>query len=126
MAYMPIILGKKLTFEIRKKLIHDIKFEGYLTDYGLASENTRSPLFEEDGYWRGAIWAPQTMIIVDGLNQCGEHQLAKEISQKYIDLCSNSGFRETHSAINGKGLRDVSFAWTASVFLILGNEYLMN
>ena len=126
MAYMPIILGKKLPVEIREKLIHDIKFEGYLTDYGLASENPKSPLFEEDGYWRGAIWAPQTMIIVDGLNECGEHQLAKEISQKYIDICVNSGFRETHSAINGKGQRDVSFAWTAGVFLILGHEYLMN
>ena len=126
MAYMPIILGKKLPVEIREKLIHDIKFEGFLTKYGLASENPKSPLFEEDGYWRGPIWAPSTMIIVDGLNQCGEHQLAKEISQKYIDICANSGFRENHNAINGKGLRDVSFAWTASVFLILGHEYLMN
>src|SRR5690606_35327432 len=45
------------------------------------------------GYWRGSIWVPSTMFIVDGMNQCGERELAREISQKYIDLCVKSDFR---------------------------------
>lgn len=126
LAYHPIILGKKLPVEIRTKLINDLKNEGYLTEWGLASENLKSPFFNEDGYWRGPIWAPSTMIIVDGLNECGEHEFAKEISKKYIDLCVKSGFRENFNPITGEGLRDASFSWTASVFLILGNEYLMD
>ncbi|RIJ50824.1 hypothetical protein D1614_02565 [Maribellus luteus] len=126
LAYHPIILGKKLPIEIRTQLINDLKTEGYLTEWGLASENLKSPFFNEDGYWRGPIWAPSTMIVVDGLNACGEHEFAKEIAQRYIDLCVKSGFRENFNPITGEGLRDASFSWTASVFLILGNEYLMD
>jgi len=124
MAFLPIVLGKKLPADIRSKLICSLKNDGYLTKWGLATENINSPLYKDDGYWRGPIWAPSTMIIVDGLNKCGEHELAKEISRRFCNLCSKSGFAENFDAKTGKGLRDLAYTWTASIFLILGHEYL--
>lgn len=124
MAYLPIILGNKLPSEIQSILINEMKNNGYLTQWGLATENINSPLYQDDGYWKGPIWAPSTMIIVDGLNKCGEHELATDIAKRFCDLCSKSGFAENFNAKTGEGLRDLSYTWTASVFLILGHEYL--
>jgi glycogen debranching enzyme len=124
MAFLPIILGNKLPVEIRSKLIYSLKNDGYLTKWGLATENINSPLYEDDGYWRGPIWAPSTMIIVDGLNKCGEHELAKEIARRFCDLCAKSSFAENFNAKTGEGLRDLAYTWTASCFLILGNYLL--
>jgi len=126
MSFLPVVLGEKLPEEIQNKLVDGLKNGGYLTEWGLATESINSPLYAKSGkvYWRGAIWAPSTMIIVDGLNKCGEHELAKEISRKYCDLCLNSGFAENFDALSGEGMRDLAYTWTASVFLVLGHELL--
>ena len=124
MRFLPVILGDKLPSEIISKMKKDLKEGGYLTQWGLATESIKSPLYVDNGYWRGPIWAPTTMIIVDGLKNSGEQELAKEIAQKFCDLCVKSGFAENFDAKTGEGLRDLAYTWTASVFLILGHEYL--
>lgn len=125
MSYLPIVLGKRLPKHIREKMVSDLKKEGYLlTPYGLASESPKSSLYEPDGYWRGPIWAPTTLIVIDGLKECGEVDLAKEIAKRFCDTCMKSGFAENFDALTGKALRDVSYTWTTSVFLVLAHEYL--
>ena len=37
---------------------------------------------------------------------------------------SSSGFAENFDAVTGEGLRDRSYTWTASVFLIMCHEFL--
>jgi len=124
---IPIVLGKKLPIAIRQKLISDIKHEGYLTSYGLASESTRSLLFNTHGnkevpYWRGSIWAPSTYLIVYGLKACGEKKLAEELMKQFCDLCVTSGFAENFDVITGDGTGDPAYTWTSSVFLLFSNE----
>lgn len=126
MAYLPIVLGEKLPAEIRHKMIDQLKKDGYLTKWGLATENPNGELYDDDGYWKGPIWAPSTLIIVDGLAKCGEMDLAREVSEKFCDLCLQNGFAENYNAITGEGLRDKSYTWTASVFFILAHDYLEN
>jgi glycogen debranching enzyme len=126
MAYLPLILGEKLPDEIRKQLINQLKTGGFLTSWGFATENPQSELYAADGYWKGPIWAPSTLIIVDGLEQCGEHALAKEVARSFCQMCAHNGFAENFNALTGEGLRDLSYTWTASVFLILAHEYLNN
>jgi len=124
MPYLPIVLGERLPLNIRKKMISNLKNSGLITKYGLATENPSCSSYVPDGYWRGPIWAPSTMIIVDGLNRCGEEKLVKEIVEKFCDMCKKSGFAENFNALTGEPLRDPSYTWTSSVFLILANEYL--
>jgi putative isomerase len=117
-------LGKQLPPEILQRLIHDLKNDGYLTQWGLATERPKSKLYKSDSYWRGPVWAPTTLLIVDGLNRSGEEALARDIARRFCDLCDKSGFAENFEALTGEGLRDPAYTWTASVFLILAHDYL--
>ena len=117
---IPLILGKRLPGDILEKLIEGVKNKGFLTKYGLATELPSSPFYREDGYWRGPIWAPTTLLIVDGLLSAGEQELALEIARRFCAMATKSGMAENYNALTGEGLRDPAFTWTSSVFLILG------
>lgn len=122
--YVPIILGKRLPESFRKSLVEGIVSNGFLTDFGLATENPSSPFFREDGYWRGPIWAPTTLLIYQGLIESGETELACEIAKKFCNMANQSGMAENFHALTGKGLRDPAFTWTSSVFLLLANSLM--
>ena len=124
LLYIPILLAKRLPEKVLENLIKGLKENDMITDYGLATESIKSPYYESDGYWRGPIWAPSTMLIVDGLKESGETSLAKDIVLKFANMCSRSGFAENYDALTGEGLRDRAYTWTSSVFLILAHEYL--
>lgn len=114
---MPIVLGAELPNDVRDVLAGRIR--AYLTDYGLATELPSSGHYRADGYWRGPIWAPSTILIEDGLRRAGAVDLADEISARFLALCERSGFAENFDAQTGAGLRDRAYTWTASAYLIL-------
>lgn len=123
--FLPVVLGRRLPAEVLRLLVEGLKEEGrFLTAHGLATESQRSPLYEPDGYWRGPIWAPSTMLIVDGLRQAGEDEFARELARRFCAMAAHSGMAENYDALTGAGLRDRAYTWTASVFLILASEYL--
>ncbi|WP_127501878.1 amylo-alpha-1,6-glucosidase [Actinoplanes solisilvae] len=117
LALMPIALGADLPAEIRTTLATCLK--AHLTPYGLATEPLDSPRYADDGYWRGPIWAPATLLIEDGLRRAGLDDLADDISGRFRELCETSGFAENFNAATGAGLRDRAYTWTAAVYLIL-------
>ena len=121
LLYIPLLLGEKLPDGIRKSMVAALK-DRFLTPYGLATEAVESPYYDPDGYWRGPIWAPSTLLLVEGLDRCGEHDLASEIARRYCDMAAASGFAENFDALTGEGLRDKAYTWTSSVFLMLLNR----
>ena len=122
--YLPIILGDKLPEKIRRNMTESIKSEKFNTKYGLATESIKSSAYEADGYWRGPIWAPSTMIILDGMRECGENEFVQEITHKFCRMVQKSGCAENFDALTGCGLRDSGYTWTASVMLVMAHEYL--
>ncbi|MFG1993140.1 amylo-alpha-1,6-glucosidase [Actinoplanes sp. NPDC048988] len=118
---MPIVLGDDLPADVRAHLA--TRIEQHLTAHGLATEPTTSPHYAADGYWRGPIWAPATVLIEDGLRRAGYPALADTISDRFRALCEKSGFAENFDAETGKGLRDRAYTWTASSYLILAAAY---
>jgi putative isomerase len=123
--FLPLVLGERLPVTVREHLVAGLKEPGrFLTTYGLATESVRSPLYQPDGYWRGPIWAPSTLILIDGLAACGEHILAKDLARSFCDMAARSGMAENYDALRGEGLRDRAYTWTSSAFLILAHEYL--
>lgn len=114
---MPIVLGEQLPSEISDALAERIR--RHLTTHGLATELPTSTHYTADGYWRGPIWAPATVLIEDGLRRAGHIELANEISQRFRALCERSGFAENFDALTGAGLRDRAYTWTASSYLHL-------
>ena len=114
---MPIVLGEYLPDHVHTKLAARIARQ--LTEHGPATEHPDSPEYAADGYWRGPIWAPSTLLIEDGLRRAGHIEPADEISLRFRALCENSGFAENFDARTGAGQRDRAYTWTASVYLIL-------
>jgi glycogen debranching enzyme len=114
---MAVVLGRDLPEDVGAALARDI--EAHLTEYGPATERPTSEHYEADGYWRGPIWAPSTVLIEDGLRRAGFTDLADEVSSRFRALCEKSGFAENFDAISGAGLRDRAYTWTASGYLLL-------
>lgn len=122
LLYLPILLGKRLPPEIRAHLVAGLRQDGaFFTENGLATERVSSADYEKDGYWRGPIWAPSTMIVVAGLLEIGEVEFAREISRRFCHMAARYGMAENYDPLTGMGLRDRAYSWTSSVFLMLGN-----
>jgi hypothetical protein len=118
---MPIVLGEHLPGEVGSALADRIK--AHLTPYGLATELPTSPHYLADGYWRGPIWAPATVLVEDGLRRAGHQRLADDISARFRALCETHGFAENFDALTGTGLRDRAYTWTASSYLLLAEAH---
>jgi glycogen debranching enzyme len=95
---------------------------GRLTAVGLATEHPDSPHYEPDGYWRGPVWAPTTVLVEDGLRRGGEAGLADQVSARFRAACEKAGFAENFDALTGQGLRDRAYTWTASTYLLLAAD----
>jgi glycogen debranching enzyme len=119
---IPIVMGKRLPKDIRHALVDQVRT--FLTPHGPATERTASQHYRPDGYWRGPIWAPSTLMIVSGLADAGEKKLARDIAERFCVMCGHSGFAENFDALTGAGLRDRAYTWTASAFLVLASDYL--
>jgi glycogen debranching enzyme len=117
---MPIVLGDHLPAEIHTVLAADIA--EHLTPVGLATERPDSPHYEADGYWRGPVWAPATVLVEDGLRRGGAVDLADRVSARFRAACEKSGFAENFDALTGQGLRDRAYTWTASAYLLLAAD----
>ena len=124
LPYISIVLGKSLPESIRKKMAEVLASDKFLTDYGYATESPHSPYYRSDGYWRGPIWAPSTMLLLDGLYRCGETELVRAAAEKFAAMTTKSGFAENFDALTGEGLRDRAYTWTSSAFLVMSHKYL--
>ncbi|MDC0771494.1 amylo-alpha-1,6-glucosidase [Streptomyces sp. HD] len=118
---MPIALGEHLPEGVSGVLA--ARIEAHLTPHGLATELPTSPHYLSDGYWRGPIWAPSTVLVEDGLRRAGHRGLADEISARFRALCETSGFAENFDALTGTGLRDRAYTWTAGSYLLLAEAH---
>lgn len=125
LPYLCLILGEKFPAEYRGNMIGSLKTGGFITEHGFATESFDSRSYRSDGYWRGPIWAPSTVILCDGLSRCGETELAKETAEKFLEMAKHSGFAENYNAVTGDGLRDRAYTWTSSGAFILAEEYLL-
>jgi len=114
---IPIVIADQLPNDVTAALVERI--EAHLTPVGLATELLSSPLYQADGYWRGPVWAPSTVLVVDGLRRAGRGKLADEVAVRFRRTCRASGFAENFDAVTGQGLRDRAYTWTASGYLIL-------
>jgi glycogen debranching enzyme len=125
LLYLPILLGKRLPLEVRNKLVQGLTEQGrFMTSHGFASEVLTSQYYTPDGYWRGPIWAPTTMLLAEGLDAAGEVPLARKVREEFCLMAQQSGMYENFNAVTGEGLRDPAYTWTSSVYLIFAHQLL--
>jgi hypothetical protein len=120
LTLLPIVAAQRLPRPVRERLA--ARIAEHLTEFGPATEIPGSEHYEDDGYWRGPIWAPSTVLIESGLRASGFVALADQVSERFRRLCEKSGFAENFDAVTGAGLRDRAYSWTASGYLLLAGE----
>jgi hypothetical protein len=118
---MPVVAAGTLDPAVAARLADAVA--AHLTPHGLATEPPDSPAYESDGYWRGPVWGPPTVLAVDGLRRAGFPGPAERISAAFRRLCERSGFAENFDALTGEALRDRAYTWTASCYLLLAREF---
>ena len=91
----------------------------HLCKGGISSEAIDSPWFQENGYWRGAVWAPDVVMFVYALRNLGYTDLANEIAENYKNSICKYGFSENTSAITGKQLKCKCYSWAANAYQVL-------
>jgi glycogen debranching enzyme len=114
---MPVVLGQDLPEDVLQAVVSGLA--AHRTDWGVATERVDSAKYTDDGYWRGPVWAPSTMLVVEGLRACGADDLADDIAEGFCQACATNGFAENFDARTGAGLRDRTYTWTASAFRCL-------
>ena len=123
LTLLPVLASDRLPDEVVDGLADRIA--AHLTPWGPATQLVGSAEYESDGYWRGPIWAPSTMLIEEGLRRGGRTALADVVNERFRALCERSGFAENFGALSGAGLRDRAYTWTASVYLVFAHEHLL-
>lgn len=116
--FLPIVLAYRLDDDVKERLIKTL-LERFECRYGIATEEPASPLFTGDGYWLGPVWAPETYIFVDALQQADYDEDASRIAEKFCEATLIGGLAENFNAHTGAGNDDLAFSWTSSVFLLL-------
>lgn len=122
--FTPLMLGERLPEKMRNAIIKELKEEPYITSYGLASEALDSEFYQAEGFFRGPVWFTMTLTTIEGLMQCGEEEMARELTVKYCDLIKNGGCAECYNAETGEPLNNKGYVSTAGTFLILVHYYL--
>lgn len=122
--FMPLVLGERLARPMVDRMVAGLLRPGrFLTPHGLATEALDSPFYDPKGYWRGPIWAPPTLLIIDGLRRAGRTAEARDLAERFQGLAERSGFPENYEATTGAPLRDPTYTWTASVYQVLRDAY---
>lgn len=121
LPYMSLVIAKYLPKDLTNNMVDTLK-KDFMGEFGLSTEKTNSPYYDPDGYWRGPIWAPETVIIIDALLDMNEIDFAKELMIKFAELLNQNGFYENFNALTGKGLRDPAHTWTSSSFIYVLNK----
>lgn len=85
--------------------------------YLLPSHDPRDHRFDVKRYWRGPIWHVCSYLVVDGLKQAGQHEVARRIVDDSLELIQLSGFAEYYDPVDGSPLGGGRFSWTAAMVL---------
>lgn len=120
LKFLPLVASNHLSKDKVDRMADGL--EAHLSEWGLATEQLDSEHYESDGYWRGPIWAPPTIMIESSLRSAGKTKLADTIAERYIKLCEKSGFAENYDAVTGAGNRDLSYTWAASAYLVIRRQ----
>ena len=66
--------------------------------------------------WSGNVWLLINEMIIKGLKDCGENDLASELSLKSLQVFKNN-YAEFVNPFDGRGHGVLKYAWTASLFI---------
>ena len=82
------------------------------------------PTFRPDGFWRGDIWPPTNYLIALGLNRYGYHDVAREITDKMLELVNkyDGHSYERYNGVEGLRLGVKDYCWGVAIWSMAVNN----
>ncbi|HEX6304387.1 MAG TPA: trehalase family glycosidase [Anaerolineales bacterium] len=118
----PLWTGQ-LPDHIRDRVIgHLTNPDEFWGQYAIPSVAYNDPHFDPETMWRGPVWANINYFFIEALHQVGRHDLAKELTQKTLDMImEHASIYEFYNAETGQPPARAAdtFGWTAAVFIDL-------
>jgi len=85
--------------------------------YLVPSHDPTTPEFDGLRYWRGPAWLIVNYMISDGLERCGQTEMADHINADCLRLIEKSGFAEYYDPITAEPCGGDQFTWTAAMVI---------
>jgi putative isomerase len=118
----PLWTGQ-LPQDIRDRLIaHLTNGDEFWGEYVIPSVARNDSHFDPETMWQGPVWVNINYFFIEALRQVGEHDLARTLREKTLDLVmSQPGIYEYYNAETGEppATAAETFGWTAAVFIDL-------
>jgi len=118
----PLWTGQ-LPDEIRGRLIaHLTNPEEFWGEYIIPTVARDDPHYDPETMWRGPVWANINYFFVEALHQVGEHELARTLRGRTLQLIMNQpSIYEYYNSETGQPPVTAAdtFGWTAAVFVDL-------
>ncbi len=118
----PLWTGQ-LPEEIQTRIIeHLTNPEEFWGEQRLPSVAYNDSHYNPQTMWRGPVWVNINYFFIEALQQIGEKELAKDLTQKTLEMIMlNPGIYEYYNSQNGEPPEKSAqaFGWTAAVFIDL-------
>jgi len=88
-----------------------------LAPFGVASHWPKDPRFDGKRYWRGPSWLIVNYLLIKGLRESEEHDLAQQIVAASLRCIEHAGCSEYYHPVTGEALGGGTFTWTAAMVL---------
>lgn len=91
--------------------------------FGVCSMDPADERFDGKRYWRGPSWLIVNFLLMTGLRQCGQPDLAQRVMQVSLNCIRHGGCSEYYHPMTGEPLGGGTFTWTAAMVIeFLGME----
>lgn len=111
---------------VKESMIDENKFNTYIP---LPTASRDNPKYNPQKYWRGPVWLDQSLFGIEGLQNYGYFNEARELSLKMFDNCqgllADGAIRENYNPESGVGLHTKNFSWSASAFYLMYQNTLV-
>jgi hypothetical protein len=107
--------------DVEAALTAALSSDRFWTAHPVPTVATDDPGYEPTVYWRGSVWMPTNVLILDGLSRCTDPrapELRRELAWRTAALAAE-GTREFYAADTGAGYGPEPFTWSGLALVAL-------
>jgi hypothetical protein len=128
--FYPMLAGvatpKQAERMVKEHLLNPNEFWG---EYVIPTISRSDTAFQDQFYWRGAIWGPTNYLVYEGLNRYGQDDIALQFAEKSYNLFMDDWHAHQHTneqyyAWGGSAGGDKHYTWGALLCLIPMEQYI--
>ncbi|WP_076414117.1 trehalase family glycosidase [Shewanella sp. UCD-KL12] len=127
-GWLPLWAGVATKEQAKVMVDKHLKPQQFSTKIPFPTVSADSPNFAATQYWRGPVWLDQALFGLLGLQRYGYHSEAKTLATRLVEqgegILGQSPIRENYDPLTGDGLHCTNFSWSASVLLLIYQDWL--